>query len=413
MNDPQVSDRIVLHLNRDASDASMPYPDSLKSILSLAGFEQARKDIEHWPGYRPTALRSLDGLAQELQVSGVYYKDESTRFGLGSFKALGGAYAVSRLLMRELVRLTGKTDIQAQDLAKAEFKDKVANITVTCATDGNHGRSVAWGARTFGCQCVIYIHQTVSAGREQAIASYGAQVVRVPGNYDDAVRKAAEDAAAHGYFVVSDTSYPGYMEVPKDVMQGYSVMVQEALDQIGPDPKPTHVFIQGGVGGLAAAVCAHLWETLGADRPRFIVVEPDKAACLIESAKAGKPVAIEGELDTVMAGLACGEVSLLAWEILSRGANAFMTITDEEALDVMRLLANGCGQDAPIVAGESAVAGVAGCLAAAANPEWREKLRIDQNSRILFFASEGDTDPVLYRNIVGKTADEIRTGAAQ
>ncbi|NGM87964.1 diaminopropionate ammonia-lyase [Parapusillimonas sp. SGNA-6] len=397
-----------MFVNPGVAAQHVPYPEQLKKTLSLQGFEKAKGAIANWPGYEPTPLRRLDGLAARLDVKGVYYKDESSRFGLGSFKALGGAYAVGRLLVRELSRQTGRTHLDVDDLRRPEFQQALKDMTVTCATDGNHGRSVAWGARQYGCRCVIYIHENVSAGREQAIASYGARVVRVPGNYDDAVRKAAQDAQEHGYFVVSDTSYPGYMDVPKDVMQGYSVMVQEAIDQIGDGQAPTHVFIQGGVGGLAAAVCAHLWEACGPARPRLIVVEPDKAACLFESARAGKPVAVQGELDTVMAGLACGEVSLLAWDILASGAFAFMTIPDEAALAAMRELAAAEVGDTPIVAGESAVAGVAGCAIAAGNETWRQRLHLDQDSQVLFFASEGDTDPELYQRIVGKTADEVR-----
>src|SRR5690606_35466744 len=197
----------------------------------------------------------------------------------------------------------------------------VSGITVTCATDGNHGRSVAWGAHLFGCKCVIYVHETVSKGRKDAIASYGAEVRVVPGNYDDAVRKAASDAQANGWFVVTDTSYEGYTSVPRDVMQGYTIMAEESMQQI--KQTPTHIFVQGGVGGLAAAVCAHYWEKQGSERPRFIVAEPDRADCLYRSAKAGKPVAVHGALDTIMAGLACGEVSIIAWDILSEGADAF------------------------------------------------------------------------------------------
>lgn len=410
MNAFDLETGVQLHLNQNAASAETPYSESMKDILSLRAYEEAKRSIEQWAGYEKTALYKLPGLATQMGVQNVYYKDESTRFGLGSFKALGGAYAVSRLLLSEVARETGQDGLEASDLKRPEFRQIIEKITVCCATDGNHGRSVSWGAHNFGCQCVIYIHETVSTGRESAIAQYGAKVVRVPGNYDDAVRKAAEDAAAFGYHVVSDTSYPGYVEVPKDVMQGYSVMVQEAMDQIGTDAAPTHIFIQGGVGGLAAAVCAHFWERTGAARPQFIVVEPDRADCLYQSACAGKPVAVQGKLDTLMAGLACGEVSLLAWEILSKGAQAFITISDDKAVDVMRLLADGTDGDQPIVAGESAVAGVAGCLLACANTQWREQLKLDQNSRILFFASEGDTDPELYLNIVGRTADDVRRG---
>lgn len=402
-----VSDHVELFVNPAAAGASQPYPEQLKAILSLVAFDAAREVIRGWPGYGETALRRLPGLAAAMGVAAVCYKDESTRFGLGSFKALGGAYAVNRLLLREVTRRSGKAGLTIADLKRPDHRDMVAGITVCCATDGNHGRSVAWGAQNAGCNCIIYIHETVSKGREEAIAAYGAQVVRVPGNYDDAVRRAAGDAARNGYFVVSDTSYPGYMDVPRDVMQGYSVMVQEALDQLGTDPLPTHVFIQGGVGGLAAAVTAHLWETLGAKRPKVIVVEPEKADCLYRSARAGRPVAVTGDLDTVMAGLACGEVSLLAWEILRPGAAAFMTIPDAAALEAMRRLARADLGDPPIVAGESAVAGVAACQAVARDPALRAALGLTADSRVMFFASEGDTDPALYREIVGKSAAEV------
>ncbi|MGO3742178.1 diaminopropionate ammonia-lyase [Kerstersia sp.] len=387
-----------------------PYGPAQQAILGGAAFQQANEQIRRWPGYAPTPLRDLAGLAAAAGVRQILYKQEAHRFGLGSFKALGGAYAVSRLLLRELNQRLGRTDLGIEDLLSGRYRDLTQSMTVTCATDGNHGRSVAWGAERFGCQCVIYIHATVSEGRKAAIESYGAQVVRTPGNYDDSVRQAAEDAARLDRFVVSDTSYPGYMDVPKDVMQGYGVMADEALQQITRTDDgvlPTHVFLQGGVGGLAAAVCAHFWEHLGERRPRFIVVEPDKAACLYESAKAGHPVAVHGELDTVMAGLACGEVSLLAWEILHPGVQAFLTVDDAAALDTVRLLADSPYGDAPLVAGESAVAGLAGALAALADPGARAALGLNADSRILLFGSEGATDPVLYEEIVGRKPEDI------
>lgn len=396
---------VRLFLNPQAAPADRGYGRELQEILSRKGHADAMNAIRRWPGYRPTELHDLQGMARAMGIAAVYFKDESSRFGLGSFKALGGAYAVNRLLVRELRRRLDDPSIEVADLARPDCGDAVKDITVACATDGNHGRSVAWGAHNAGCRCVIYIHENVSRGREEAIARYGANVIRVPGNYDDSVRRAAEDARAYGYFVVSDTSYPGYMDVPKDVMQGYTVMVQEALDQIGDRPLPTHVFIQAGVGALPAAVCAHLWETLGAKRPKIIIVEPDTADCLFQSGVAGKPVAVTGTLETIMAGLACGEVSLLAWEILSTGSAAFMTLPDELALDAIRRLAKGSDGDPPIVAGESAVAGVAAGRAAASNPAWREALEIDENSRFLFFSSEGATDPELYQRIVGQSVD--------
>lgn len=380
-----------------------PYGPRQQAVLNRAAFERARREIASWPGYAPTPLVMLPGLARHSGIAALGYKDESRRFGLGSFKALGGAYAVLRQLQSRL------GEVSSTELRAGKHRARTQAITVCCATDGNHGRSVAWGAQLFGCRCVIYIHETVSQGRADAIARYGAEVRRVPGNYDDGVRQAARDAAAHGWIVVSDTSYPGYTDIPRDVMQGYTIMADEALTQWQGAP-PTHVFIQAGVGGLAAAVCGHLWEMLGAKRPRVIVVESDRAACLFESAAQGRAANIHGALDTIMAGLACGETSLLAWEILEGGASDFLTVTDEAAAACMRLLADGPYGDPRIVAGESAVAGLAGLLGALARPSLAKALALDSSSRVLLFGSEGDTDPALYKQIVGRSADAVRTG---
>ncbi len=382
------------------------YPETFKATLSHAGHLRAERVISEWAGYAPTPLVALPKLADQLGVGCIHYKDEGGRFGLGSFKALGGAYAVFRLLSEKLRAQHGDVDDAA--LAAGRLKDAAKDITVCCATDGNHGRSVAWGARMFGARAVIFIHATVSEKRAEAIRSYGAEVVRTLGNYDDSVREADRTATANGWFVVSDTSYPGYTDVPRDVMQGYAVMVAEALGEVA--APPTHVFIQGGVGGLAAAVTAHLWEAYGADMPAIIVVEPDKAACLYESALAGEPTAVNGELDTLMAGMACGEPSVIAWPFLQSGAAAFMAIPDEAALDAMRLLASGAA-GATIVGGESGVAGLAGLIVTAAQPDWRQTLGLDNASRVLLFGSEGDTDPDLYARIVGRTGDAVRAGA--
>ena len=372
-----------------------------KAVLNHAAFEQAQREIASWPGYAPTPLVSLPGLASSAGIGALTYKDESGRFGLGSFKALGGAYAVLRQLQARL------GNVSSVELRTGRHRARTGAITVTCATDGNHGRTVAWGAQLFGCRCVIYIHETVSPGRADAIARYGAEVRRVPGTYDDAVRQAARDAAANGWIVVSDTSYPGYIDIPRDVMQGYTVMADEALAQWQGAP-PSHVFIQAGVGGLAAAVCGHLWETLGERRPRVVVVEPDRAACLFESAAQGRAANIHGALDTMMAGLACGETSILAWKILEEGASDFLTVADEAAAAGMRVLATGVGGDPRVVAGEFAVAGLAGLLCAVARPALARTLGLDTGSHVLLFGSEGDTDPALYEKIVGRKAAAVR-----
>lgn len=380
------------------------YPDDFRQTLSLSAGKRAFDTVSKWSGYGETPLVSLAPLAEKTGVNAIHFKHEAGRFGLGSFKALGGAYAVFRLLEAEIAARTGKTPDTA-DLLSGSYADIVSNITVTCATDGNHGRSVAWGASLFGCKAVIFIHETVSKAREDAIAHYGARVVRAKGNYDDSIREAARQAAENGWFVVSDTSYPGYTDIPRNVMQGYSVMAEEAIRQL--DGKaPTHIFIQGGVGGLAAAVTAHFWETFGENAPRVIVVEPENAACLLESAAAGEPTTVGGALDTIMAGLACGEPSIIAWPILQAGVGAFMEIEDEAAAETMRLLASGKAGP-PLASGESGVAGLAGFLCAADRADWKAALGLGPKSVVLCFGSEGDTDPALYQEIVGRTAFEV------
>lgn len=372
-----------------------------QDILSLKGFEKAKETISTWDNYQMTNLENLEKIAKETNVKSIYYKNEGSRFGLKSFKALGGAYAVSNLLINELKN--SGINATCKDLIQKKYSDKIKNIVVTCATDGNHGKSVAWGASLFGCKCIIYIHAGVSDNRKKEIEKYGATVDRVNGNYDESVRQASVDALKNGWFVVSDTSYEGYLDVPKDVMQGYTVMVDEAFTQLG-GTLPTHIFIQGGVGGLAAAVCSYTWEKFGDNKPIFTVVEPELADCLYQSAKAGKPVVVEGSLDTIMAGLACGEVSLIAWDILKEGTDFFVTINDESAKDTMRLLA---AQPSAVVAGESAVAGLSAFLTISNDEEKRKLLQINKDSIILFFGSEGDTDSEVYTKIVGKSSQEI------
>src|SRR5215471_7211897 len=371
-----------------------PYgKDGREAILSLAAFGEAKREIMSWPGYKPTPLRSLPKLAARAGIGAILYKDEAERFGIGSFKALGGAYAVFKLL-RKAIWEQRNIVASTLDLTSRRYADITSRITVTCATNGNHGRSVAWGAHSFGCRCVIYIPETVSEGRCQAIAAYGAKVKRVPGTYDDGVRRVAADAGAQGWMVVSDTSY-----------EGYSLMVDEVLEQAL--AAPSHVFVQGGVGGLAAGVCSYLWERYGAERPCFVIVEPEKADCFYRSAVAGRPTPAEGPLNTIMAGLACGEVSLLAWRILDTGADAFMTIDDAAAADCMRLLADGRFGDDPVVVGESGVAGLAGCILASGDADARARLDLRPDSRVLVFGTEGATDPEVYRTIVGRRPDEV------
>jgi diaminopropionate ammonia-lyase len=365
-------------------------------VLPEGGFRRARAEIESWPGHAPTPLVPLEDVAKAGRVAAVHYKDEGGRFGLGSFKSLGGAYAVAKLLITELSRRGVAAHATTKELEAGAHRDAARAITVTCATDGNHGRSVAWGAGRFGCGCVIFVHETVSQGRRDAIAKYGAEIRVVPGNYDDAVREAARTAEREGWFVVSDTSYPGYTEVPRDVMQGYRLMADEAAGQL--DQPPTHAFVPGGVGGVAAAVSVQMRARFG-DKVKVVVAEPDKAACLLASAEAGEAVTVPGDLDTLMAGLACGEPSLLAWQELERGAFAFASVSDDSAVDCMKLLAR---RSPKVVAGESAVAGLAAFLLASEDPLSRAMLGLDADSRVLVFGTEGATDPELYARLTAE-----------
>ena len=400
------SEGVTVFANPLAASRAELYGDRRSSVLSAAGFDAAQTEITQWPGYMPTPLHRLPGLASKLGLGQLYYKDESTRFTLKSFKALGGAYAVFRLIQQAIAKSHDGYVASPADVLSGQFKDTVQKLTVTCATDGNHGRSVAWGAQTFGCHCVIYVHATVSQGRADAIAAFGAEVVRVQGNYDESVRHAAEQAERHGWTVVSDTTYEGYRDIPIDVMHGYGVMSREVIAQLDNEP-PTHVIVQAGVGAFAASVCAAFWQQWQQRRPRFIVVEPENAACLFESGQQGEPVVVHGDLDTVMAGLACGEVSPVAWEILSSGADDFAMVADHFALEGMKVFANPTAGDVAIVSGETGTAGLALLMAAKQSSDVWQALGLSADARVLILGSEGDTDPEIYERVVGKPAHEV------
>lgn len=376
------------------------------AVLQPPQIARAWDTITQWDGYAPTPLHSLPGLARQVGLRDLWYKDEAPRFGLGSFKALGGAYGVHRVVLDLVNKQTGES---FQTLAAAPAKqtrDVTGRLTIASATDGNHGRSVAWGARRVGCRCVVYIHAEVSKGREEALREQHAEVVRVRGNYDESVRKCAKDAEEHGWVLVSDTSYAGYREIPTWVMEGYTVMATEIVDQLSADI-PTHVFVQGGVGGIAASLCEVFRQSWGAERPRFVLVEPELAACLFASARAGEPTTVGVEEETVMAGLSCGEVSMVAWEVLSAGADDFLTIPDSLVAPTMRLLADPPAGDPPIVAGESAVAGLAAVVALAGGSPLSRDLTLTESSRVLVIGTEGATDPAIYAQIVGREAAQV------
>jgi diaminopropionate ammonia-lyase len=398
------------HVHNAHSSRDRPYGPQERRVLNHEAFRAAKAEIGSWPGYRPTPLVALPGLARALGLASVHYKDEGQRFGLKSFKALGGAYAVLGVLQRHLAERHAVPDASASDLLAGRHGPAVAEITVAAATDGNHGRSVAWGAAMFGCACVIYLHEHVSPAREREIARYGARIVRVPGHYDDSVRACAADAAANGWVLVADTAGEADAAIPAAVMQGYTLLAQEILDELPRAAWPTHVFVQAGVGGLAAAVAAHWWELLGPARPRIVVVEPTRADCLFRTVAAGRPVAVEGSTETFMACLAAGEVSAPAWVVLRHAADDVLALEDEAAADTMRLLAEGIAGDPPLVSGESGSAAAAGLIAAAQDAELRRALALDPSSRVVAIGSEGATDAETYERVVGRSAEAVAAG---
>ncbi|SDM35938.1 diaminopropionate ammonia-lyase [Franzmannia pantelleriensis] len=383
-----------------------PYPDDLKRIMSIQKARESRAALAGWSqlNRNGTPLYSLPGLAAKLGVAEVLLKDESQRSALGSFKALGAPIALVRLILRQFP----ENCFAAEELLAGKYRSALASFTVISATDGNHGRALAAAAQSVGCRCVIVLHANVSTEREEPIAAYGAEIVRISGNYDESVETAAELAEKNGWLVVSDTSYEGYEEIPRDVMQGYGTIAAEIMEaetlQHSAGPVCTHVFLQGGVGGFAAGVASYLWELYGEQRPTFVVVEPEQADCLYQSARAGKAAKATGSVDSVMAGLACGDTSWLAWKFLQPCVDFFMTIPDDEAVAAMRSLADSSEEDVPVVAGESGAAGLAGLVRLARDPM---QVALNAESRVLLINTEGDTAPEVYRELVGESGASV------
>ncbi|HEV8358684.1 MAG TPA: diaminopropionate ammonia-lyase [Gemmatimonadales bacterium] len=336
------------------------------------------------PGYAPTSLHACGGLARSLGLGAVWVKDESNRYGLGAFKALGAAWALHRL--RE---------------------HRPGSMTVCTATDGNHGRALAWAARQLGLPAVVFIPAHAAAARVESIRREGARVELVEGTYDEAVRRSAEASAARGWQVVADTGYDGYLEVPHWIAEGYGTLFEEADEQLAGagSGAPDVVLVQAGVGGLLQAAVDHF--RAGVPQPILVCVEPVEADALHASISTpdGDPVPSQGRQDSVMAGLNCGQVSLAAWPVVRRGVELFITVEDRYAEAAMRRLARPEPGDPAIVAGESGAAGLAGLLALLEAPELlsaREFLRLGAATRVLLINTEGATDPVGYRRVVGE-----------
>ncbi len=375
------------------------------TLFSEANSATVRGYHKTMPGYAPTPLVGLDNLAAELGVAGVFVKDESHRFGLNAFKALGGSFGMARLLADKLGQ--AMEDITDKNLTSEEVKEKISQTVFISATDGNHGRGVAWCAARLGCKSVIYLPKGSAPFRVAAIEKEGAQAHVTELNYDDTVRLATRTACENNWTLMQDTSMPGYEEIPGWIMQGYTTMVAEALEQLQQTgiEKPTHVLIQAGVGSMAAAVLGFLVEKFHAAHPTTIIIEPENAACFYKSIQAGdgQPHNVAGDLKTRMAGLACGEPNPMAWETLRDYADFFVVCPDFVTAEGMRRLAGPYGTDEKIVSGESAAVGVGLTELLMGKPELaihRKAMGLDKDSIVLAFSTEGNTDPDGYRQIV-------------
>lgn len=373
-------------------------------LVGTQAREDARRFHQGLPVYAPTPLVQLDGLARQLGVSRLWVKDESQRFGLNAFKALGGSYAIARWL-GERLELSGE-ELTFENLMARQKEAGLGEITFVTATDGNHGRGVAWAARLLGHQAVVYLPKGSARERLDNILALGAQAEITDLNYDDAVRLADKMAREKGWVLIQDTAWPGYEQVPAWIMQGYTTMASEILEQLsqaGEQP-PTHLFLQAGVGSFAGAMLGSFVNAWGKDSPVTCIVEPDRAACLFQSAKAGEIRPVTGEMDSMMAGLCCGEPCTISWEIIRAWADAFLACPDEYAALGMRLLGRPLQGDQAVTSGESGAVGV-GVLSAILHEEalhdlcWT--LGLGPDSRVLCISTEGDTDQENYRRILG------------
>lgn len=369
--------------------------------------EQGKKILNYhksFPAYTKTPLAKLSNLAKELGVSSIYVKDESYRFGLNAFKVLGGSYSMGKVIAGKL----GLSDeeLTYDKLTSKEVKEKLGDVTFVTATDGNHGRGVAWTARELGQKSVVYMPKGSAIERLNNIKAEGADASITDMNYDEAVRLANKMGEEKGWIMVQDTAWEGYEEIPRWIMQGYATMAYEAIEQLDGEV-PTHVFLQAGVGSLAGGVAGLITNYYKDKKPTIVVVEPNAADCIYKTAAAkdGKLHFVTGDMNTIMAGLACGEPNRIGWEVLTETAEFAVSCPDWVAAEGMRVLGNGIKDDPKVVSGESGactIGFVNAILTRTELKEFKEKLGIDENSKILCFSTEGDTDKKNYRDIVWK-----------
>jgi diaminopropionate ammonia-lyase len=344
--------------------------------LSEKEIDDAYSSISKWGGYAPTPLISLNKLSKELSLNKIYYKDESKRFDLKSFKALGGAYAVEKVTQ-------GNKD-----------------IVVATATAGNHGRSVAWGARRLGLKCKIFISEFVSEARGQAMSDLGADVIKVEGNYEKSLIECIKQSTENNWQIVQDVAWKDYMQVPTYTMAGYTVMMKEIVDQVN-NEKISHIILQAGVGGMAGAMIAGIARYLN-NVPVTLVVEPDSAACVMESIKTGKIEKIDIKRESLMGGMSCGEVSLVPWEILKNSVKHCISLPDDDIAKTMKLLGNSSFSEEKIIAGENSAPGVISLITSCEDQNIKENLQLNKKSNVLVIGCEGDTDKEIYRNLINQ-----------
>lgn len=356
----------------------------------------ARDELRTWPVYAETPLVDLAGFAALAGVRQVLVKDEGQREPLNSFKALGGAYALGEGI-RDLIEARSHHRPTYEDLFAGAYSDQVKELCAFAATDGNHGRSLAWGASLFGCACQIFTPRGVSERRKELIRSLGATVTGLDGNYEYAVETARERSDAHGAgMFIQDTSDETYQLPCQRIMHGYTLLSEEARLQLGSQEPPTHVFVHIGCGGLAAAVAADLWLAYGSQRPKIIGIEPLNADSFRRSIQKGELVEVGGNHETVMIGLAVGEVSAIAWPILKRVIDYSVALDDRSAIEVLNLCAEGVNGDPPMIVGETGGAGLAALLDISRDEKLRKQIELDENSRVLTINTEGAVDQVTY-----------------
>mgnify|MGYP001475106314 CR=1 FL=1 len=350
--------------------------DEIFNILPINEIDNAYRVISKWENYSPTPLENLNKLSNSLNLKNIFYKDESKRFNLKSFKALGGAYAVENI------------------------SENKKNITVSTATAGNHGRSVAWGAKRLGLKCKIFVSEFVSESRVEAMRGFGAEVFRVKGNYDNSLKECIKLSKKNGWEIIQDVAWKGYELVPKLTMAGYAVMMKEISDQIKKN-KISHIFLQAGVGGMAAAMiagCARYLEYI----PKIIIVEPESAECVLKAVENNKIIILDIKKESLMGGMSCGEVSTIPWKIINNNCNFCISIPDDKISDTIKLLASSSFSENKLIGGECATPGIISLIACCNNIKLKEKLNLDKNSQVLLFGCEGDVDENLYQKLLNK-----------